>query len=94
MEKKRKQLRTDREQLLTLVNQWDPVRRLEEGASRDSYSALVDRLFSLIADEPSEAEIAAFLEREVREEFGTDAREPARFATKVFMWSRLRSPDE
>jgi hypothetical protein len=94
MEKERKQLRTDREQLLTLVNQWDPVGLLEEGASRNEYSAIVDRLFSLLADEPSEAEIAAFLEREVREQFGNDAREPARFATKVFTWSRLRSPAE
>ncbi len=92
MEKERKQLRTDREQLLTLVNQWDPVGRLEAGAPRDVYGVVVDRLFSLLADDRSEAEILTFLEREVRQQFGTDAREPARFATKVYMWSRMRSP--
>lgn len=92
MQKERRQPRTDREQLLTLVNQWDPAGSLAQGASRDAYSTLVDRLFNLVANEPSEEEITAFLVREVREQFGRDASEPARFATKVFMWSRLRSP--
>ena len=92
MQIERKQLRTDREQLLTLVNQWDPAGLLEAGASRNEYSAIVDRLFTLLANEPSEAEIAAFLEREVTAQFGTGARDSARFATKVLTWSRLRSP--
>ena len=39
---------------------------------------------------PTLAEIAAFLDREVREQFGVTPPEPARFATKVLTWARMR----
>jgi len=90
IEKERKQLRTEREQLLTLLNQWDPAGLIQDGASRSEYDRLVDPLFSLLSREPREAEIVAFLDREVREQFGVTPPEPARFATKVLTWSRMR----
>lgn len=87
----RKQLRTEREQLLTLVNQWDPAGVIEAGASRDEYDGLVDRLFDLLDRETRESEIAKFLDREVNEHFGVKPRQTALFATKVLAWFRMRS---
>jgi len=91
MHTERKHPRTEREQLLTLVNQWDPAGLIRTGALRGEYDLLIDKLFGLLTREASEAEIAAFLDREVLERFGVRAPLPARFAAKVVAWSRLRS---
>lgn len=90
MNKERKGTRSEREQLLTLVNQWDPAGLLEAGAPRNEYAALVDKLFETLSREPSEAEVTTFLDSEVTEQFGKTAPETARFAAKVLTWSRLR----
>lgn len=92
-EKKRKQERSERDQLLTLVNQWDPAGLLGAGAARDEYGPLVDKLFSLLSNESSAAAITEFLDSEVRGQFGIAPPQPAQFAAKVLTWSRLRSQD-
>ena len=85
----RKQNRNEREQLLTLVNQWDPAGLLQAGKPRNSYDLLVDNLLSFLFNEPGEPEIAAFLDREVRAQYKVKAPESTRFATKVLTWSRM-----
>ena len=64
---------------------------IKAGGPRHQYDALVDKLFDVLTPETSEAEIAAFLEAEVRGQFQTAAPEAARFAAKVLTWSRMRS---
>ena len=91
---KRKQQRTERDQLLTLVNQWDPAGLIGAGAPRDEYAALVDQLFELLAGETAEAQVAAFLDSEVREQFGMAPPQAGQFAAKILAWSRLRDEAE
>lgn len=89
----RKQERTERDQLLTLVNQWDPAGLLGAGAARHEYGPLVDKLFTLLERESSADTVTDFLDSEVRGQFGIAPPQPAQFAAKVLTWSRLRSQD-
>ena len=89
MERQRREVRNEREQLLTLVNQWDPAGRISGGAPRDAYATLVDNLLSFIFNERSEPEVVAFLEREVRQQFGVKPADASRFATKILAWSHM-----
>ena len=66
---------------------------LHAGAPRDEYEGIVDKLFMLLSQETSEAEVATFLEREVHEHFHTTAPQAAQFAAKVLTWSRMRSQE-
>jgi hypothetical protein len=87
----RRQVRTEREQLLTLINQWDPAGLIQSGAPRDAYERLVDPLYDLLAQQTAEADIAALLDRELREHFGVTPQGTPRFAAKVLAWSGMRS---
>ena len=71
------------------MNGWDPARRLQGGAPRDTYENLVDELLGVLTREPDKDEISEFLERKIDETFrvkpeGTDA-----FANKLLVWSQL-----
>lgn len=85
----RKGIRDRREQLLTLVNGWDPAGRLQAGAPRDTYESLVDELLDVLVREPQKEEIAAFLQRKIEENFRVKAGGADAFANKVLVWSQL-----
>ena len=85
----RKTDRDQREQLLTLVNGWDPAGRLASGAPRDSYHSLVERLLEFLGGDPSRDGVAAFLEREVSEHFAAKPHDVAAFANKVVTWHQM-----
>ena len=72
------------------MNQWDPAGLIGAGAPRDEYGALVDKLFGLLAHEPSDSAVVSFLESEVKDQFGIAPPQPGQFAAKVLTWSRLR----
>ena len=86
----RKRVRSKREQLVTLINGWDPEGKLESGAPRDEYAPLADDLLAFLAGDPSEEEIKGFLD----ERFGTIAEGTAQFAKKVFTWFAMASSEE
>lgn len=89
----RQRQRDEREQLLTLVNGWDPAGLLQQGVPRDLYAPLADKLFDVVSSDPSEDELSALLESEVREQFDAEAVDAGHFAAKVLTWSRLRTQD-
>ena len=89
----RKSDRDQREQLLTLVNGWDPARRLASGAPRDSYHSLVERLLVFLASNASREDVAAFLETDISENFGTKPEGVASFANKVVTWYELSAQE-
>ena len=91
--RQRKKERDPRGQLLTLLNGWDPAGRLNAGKPRDEYDFMVDQLLDLLATTPSEAEVAAFLERHVSEHFGLAPRDSKRFAAKAVTWYRMLPGD-
>ncbi len=91
--KQRKVVRGSREQLLTLVNGWDPVGLLAAGAPRDEYEWMVDNLLGILSRPASVEEVAAFLESEISEHFGTPARGAEQFANKAVNWFRLASAE-
>jgi hypothetical protein len=85
----RKNARNRREQLLTLVNAWDPVGLLEAGAPRDEYDRLIDGLLGVLDADATEAEITAFLEREIQEHFEVASRGTSEFARRAITWFRM-----
>ena len=85
----RKAARGQREQLLTLLNGWDPAGVLAGGAPRNAYETLADKLLALLSRRASADEVAKFLEREVSTQFGTDAIDAPRFATKAVSWFEM-----
>jgi hypothetical protein len=95
MQGKKRKVRTRRGQLLTLLNGWDPAGLLQEGAARDEYDFVVDKLLVLLSRNAGREEVAAFLEREVSEHFNTTARDASQFAAKAVTWfSMLPVEDE
>ncbi len=89
----RKSLRSQREQLVTLVNGWDPAGRLSAGGPRTEYDWLVDRLLSLLSQNASREQVAEFLENEIRARFGSKPEDAAQFATKAITWFRLEGSE-
>jgi hypothetical protein len=90
----RKSLRTRRDQLSTLLNGWDPVGLLKEGAPRDEYDYIVDKLLALLSRNVGKEEVAAFLAREVSDHFGTTAPDASQFAAKAVAWFRMVSSEQ
>jgi hypothetical protein len=89
MKNERKGVRAQRDQLLTLLNGWDPAGLLEQGARRDQYDAIVDKLLSVLAADPSASDVADFLRTEIGGRFGVVPSDPEQFATKALTWYRL-----
>lgn len=85
---KRKAIRGWRDQLLTLVNGWDPAGSLAAGAPRDEYDFLIDKLLSLLSQDATAEEVAQFLESEISGHFGSTPDDAAQFATKAVNWHR------
>ena len=93
-DKRRKSLRTQRDQLLTLLNGWDPAGLLKAGAPRDEYDWIVDKLLDLLSTNAGREEVAAFLAREVSEHFGTGAPDASQFAAKAVAWFLMVSREQ
>ncbi len=91
--KKRKVARGWHDQLLTLLNGWDPVGLLDAGAARDEYECIVPKLLSLLTRQASEDEVARFLEAEISDHFGRSPRGAAQFATKAVRWFAIASAE-
>ena len=90
MEKQdRRAARAQREELLTLVNGWDPTGALAAGAPRNQYDRIIEPLFTFLASGASEDEIRDFLDREIRDQFCSTPRDTAQFAKKAATWFRL-----
>jgi hypothetical protein len=85
----RKNIRDRRDQLLTLLNGWDPAGWLHAGAPRDTYEKLADELLDVLMREPHKEEIAAFLERKIDESFRVKPDGAEAFANKLVVWSQL-----
>lgn len=89
MKNVRKSDRAQREQLLTLLNGWDPAGVIHAGGRRDQYEGFVDRLLDLLSRNPATDEVTGFLRGEIRGTFGVDAPDPELFATKALTWYHL-----
>ena len=90
--KQRKAVRDRRDQLLTLVNGWDPLGLLREGAPRDKYDFIVDDLLALLSTNPEREQITRFLEQQMSERLGAKPAGSAQFANRALVW--FASPDE
>lgn len=93
-DKERKSARGLREQLLTLLNGWDPAGLLAAGAPRDEYVGVVDELLSLLSRDGSTEEVTAFLEHELPAHFGVPVAGSEQFAKKAVNWYRLASAEQ
>ena len=92
--KERKAVRAQREQLLTLVNGWDPIGLLVAGAPRSEYDFVIDKLLGLLSRNATEEEIARFLEREIAGHFGTAPTGAGPFAKKAVAWFQMTSSQQ
>lgn len=90
----RKTRRGRRDELLTLLNGWDPADLLEAGAPRDQYESVVDELLAELARAAGKEDIAAFLERAIRESFGVTPKDSLQFATRAVTWYELASRED
>ncbi len=92
-EKERKGVRGLRDQLLTLVNGWDPTGLLQAGASRDQYAPVVDELLGLLSQRAPKDEISRFLDNEISARFGSKPPGSDQFARKAISWYQIESPE-
>lgn len=92
-EGQRKAARSRRDELLTLVNGWDPAGRLEAGAPRDVYDFLIDDLLEVLSRHATHEEVTDFLDRRIRERFGSPPDDAPRFVKKAVTWSQLVSTE-
>ena len=93
-EKSRRGIRAHRDQLLTLVNGWDPVGRLEAGAPRDAYESVVDDLLAFLAEDRDKEDVAAFLDRKITDRFGAKPKDVLPFANRAVTWFRIASEEQ
>ncbi len=89
-QKQRRGIRSEREQLLTLVNGWDPAGRLKQGGPRDEYDWIVDGLLNLLSRSAGDQEVVEFLESEIRQRFGETPANAHQFAVKAKTWFETR----
>jgi hypothetical protein len=87
--KHRRRTRGKRDQLLTLLNGWDPAGLVHSGGPRDVYDILIDDLLGLLERDASKEEIAAFLEARTSDQFGVRPEGSTQFATKTISWFRI-----
>ena len=80
--------------MLTLLNGWDPAGVLRAGGPRDEYESIVDTLLAFLSRNPSKEDLAAFLEREVSQNFDTAAPDALQFAAKVVAWFQMASRED
>ena len=85
----RKGVRAQRDQLLTLINGWDPVGLIAGGAPRTAYEVLVDELLAMLSGYASKEDIAEFLDGKIREQFGRTPEGTALFVTKAVTWFEI-----
>ena len=89
MDNGRKATRDRREQLLTLVNNWDPAGLLAGGARRDSYEGLVDKVFGALSAGTTREQLATMLETELRDQFGRKSQGVTEFVNRTLAWFNL-----
>lgn len=89
----RKGRRSRRDELRTLINEWDPAGLLAGGSPRDAYDSLIDPLLDRLSRDVSAADLTALLSASVRENFNAGAPDPERFAGKVLAWHRLSAEE-
>ena len=87
-------VRERREQLLTLLNAWDPAGVLAAGASRNEYQRLVDPLLDVLSRGASKEEASRFIDSEVRRHFGKSANDTAQFVTRLFAWFEMSAAED
>jgi hypothetical protein len=92
--KQRQGVRSPREQLLTLVNVWDPVGLLGAGAPRSEYEPLIDALLLRLSRNTPKIEIAGWLEGEINEQFGVTPQGVGAFVNKAVTWFEMVSREE
>lgn len=87
----RRSTRGRRDQLLTLLNGWDPAGLLQSGGRRDAYSVFLDDLLGLLERDASRQEITVFLDGRTSDQFGVHPQGAEQFATKVLSWYLMES---
>jgi hypothetical protein len=85
-ESRRKAVRVKQQELLGLLNEWDPI-GVMPGAPSDEYDCLLGLLRRLQrGEEPGK--LSRYLRRKLRHHFGLDPDQshPEQFAERVFAW--------
>ena len=81
-------------ELRDLINEWDPIGLIDEGAPEDEYDCLVGPVLRHLEARTPVHEIAAFLDREMAEHFGASgATGSVAFAAKAQAWYTECWPD-
>ena len=92
--KTRKGVRSQRDQLLTLVNGWDPAGLLQAGGRRDSYFGLIDGLLAQLSGGATKEEVSGWIGREINQHFGVAPADTDAFARRAFAWFELSSKEQ
>ena len=79
-------------ELRSLVNEWDPIGLIEDGAPVDEYECVVGPLLRMLEERAPQAEIAAFLGAEFDEHFGVPIADAQVFAARAASWYEARWP--
>ena len=87
------QLRVRYRELRDLVNSWDPVGLIADGAPINEYDCLVGPILRCLEGHQPASSIAEYLKREFGDRFGVPLRDPENFAAQAIAWYSQRWPD-
>jgi hypothetical protein len=93
MRLEKQELRTRWRELRTLVNEWDPIGLIADGAPPDEYECVVGPLLRMLEEKASPTEITGYLSREFEDHFGLAADNTEEFTTRVAQWYRQNWPE-
>ena len=92
--KQRRAVREQRDQLLTLVNNWDPIGLLGSGAPRNEYDRVIDKLLGMLSRSATRDEIARTLDADFAEHYGAKPKDVEAFVNRAVTWFQLASANE
>lgn len=83
-----------RRELLSLLNEWDPIGVVGDGSPDDEYECLVDPILARLRDDADSRRISDFLEVELPAHFGISAGDTGVVANRIVSWFRGLPPPE
>jgi hypothetical protein len=79
-------------ELRDLVTEWDPLGLIEAGAPFDEYDCVVGPLLRRLEAGASVTSLAGYLDKEIRDHFGTPAEGIEAFAIRATQWYSTHWP--
>ena len=80
-------------EMTEMVNAWDPVGLISDGAPLDEYDCIVGDVMRGLERKDSPEQLATYLTAHIADHFGVQPRDPFPFVEQAVDWYATRWPD-